>query len=250
MVAAQPHHALCRTDPDQHLFRSVDALSSGRAGQGLFAQTASPSGQARGDLLRPAALLLRDARSAGDRQAQVSAGRDHPAADGDVSLLGLAERLAASDPRAQRALCEYPHRAQTRHRGRRLDLGRIAVGQGEMHRETFRGGRTRHGMDLECDRQGGGRLEPVPRRQRIAARFSAQSPDHRRAARLRARRDRRVSNSDPITGQAAWYDVRVRIYKVGAGEAARTEPQFEPLKPYPGQPARRTIWNYFAGSKK
>jgi anaerobic selenocysteine-containing dehydrogenase len=62
--------------------------------------------------------------------------------------------------------------------------------------------------------------------------------------------DRRVSNSDPITGQAAWYDVRVRIYKVGAGEAARTEPQFEPLKPYPGQPARRTIWNYFAGGKK
>ena len=63
--------------------------------------------------------------------------------------------------------------------------------------------------------------------------------------------DRRVSNSDPITGQAAWYDVRVRIYKaeVGSGETA-TEPQFPPLRSYPGQPERKSIWNYFAGGKK
>jgi hypothetical protein len=51
----------------------------------------------------------------------------------------------------------------------------------------------------------------------------------------------RVSNSDPITGQAAWYDVRVRIYKVGAGETAITEPQFAPMKPYPGMKARSSI---------
>jgi len=62
--------------------------------------------------------------------------------------------------------------------------------------------------------------------------------------------DMRVSNSDPITGQAAWYDVRVRIYKVGAGETAVTSPQFEPLKPYPGQSERKSVWNYFAGGKK
>jgi len=60
----------------------------------------------------------------------------------------------------------------------------------------------------------------------------------------------RVSNSDPITGQAAWYDVRVRIYKVGAEETAVTSPQFEPLKPYPGQPERKSVWNYFAGKNK
>ena len=29
---------------------------------------------------------------------------------------------------------------------------------------------------------------------------------------------RRISNSDPITGQAGWYDVRVRIHKAEAGE--------------------------------
>ena len=37
----------------------------------------------------------------------------------------------------------------------------------------------------------------------------------------------RYSNSDPITGQAAWFDLRVAIEKAeGAGE---TEPRFEPL---------------------
>jgi anaerobic selenocysteine-containing dehydrogenase len=45
----------------------------------------------------------------------------------------------------------------------------------------------------------------------------------------------RISNSDPITGQAGWYDVRVRIYRAEpASGAERTEPQFEPMRPYPG----------------
>jgi hypothetical protein len=35
-----------------------------------------------------------------------------------------------------------------------------------------------------------------------------------------------VSNSDPVTGQAGWYDVRVRIAPCGAGEEAETSPQF------------------------
>ena len=34
---------------------------------------------------------------------------------------------------------------------------------------------------------------------------------------MRGRRDR-TSNSDPVTGQAGWYDVRVRIYKAAADE--------------------------------
>ena len=61
--------------------------------------------------------------------------------------------------------------------------------------------------------------------------------------------DGRVSNSDPITGQAAWYDVRVKIRKVDAGETAVTEPQFKPLAPYPGQIERKSVWNYFAGKR-
>jgi len=36
-----------------------------------------------------------------------------------------------------------------------------------------------------------------------------------------------TSNSDPVTGQAGWYDVRVRIYPAKAGEPKRTWPDFE-----------------------
>jgi anaerobic selenocysteine-containing dehydrogenase len=39
----------------------------------------------------------------------------------------------------------------------------------------------------------------------------------------------RYSNSDPVTGQAAWYDLRVRIEKVAAQERRETSPRFEAL---------------------
>ena len=41
----------------------------------------------------------------------------------------------------------------------------------------------------------------------------------------------RFSNSDPITGQAAWYDLRVSIEKAAPDEAHETSPRFEPTKP-------------------
>ncbi|MGI9483548.1 MAG: molybdopterin oxidoreductase family protein [Hyphomicrobiales bacterium] len=40
----------------------------------------------------------------------------------------------------------------------------------------------------------------------------------------------RYSNSDPVTGQAAWYDLRVRIEKALPEEQDKTEPQFATLK--------------------
>jgi len=52
----------------------------------------------------------------------------------------------------------------------------------------------------------------------------------------------RVSNSDPVTGQAGWYDVRVRIRKAASGEPAETSPQFAPMKPFPGMAALKSIW--------
>jgi anaerobic selenocysteine-containing dehydrogenase len=52
----------------------------------------------------------------------------------------------------------------------------------------------------------------------------------------------RVSNSDPITGQAAWYDVRVRIRKAEAAEAPVTSPQFAPMKSFPGMATARKLW--------
>lgn len=56
-----------------------------------------------------------------------------------------------------------------------------------------------------------------------------------------------LSNSDPITGQAGWYDVRVRIYPAKPEEDQITSPQFKPLKPVSGMTKRRPWQNFFAG---
>ncbi|MEM5402894.1 molybdopterin oxidoreductase family protein [Paraburkholderia unamae] len=66
----------------------------------------------------------------------------------------------------------------------------------------------------------------------------------------------RTSNSDPVTGQAAWYDVRVRIYPAEA-HADHTLPQFAPMPALPGAVGtngtgaggliHRVVQTYFAG---
>jgi hypothetical protein len=58
----------------------------------------------------------------------------------------------------------------------------------------------------------------------------------------------RMSNSDPVTGQAGWYDVRVRIYPAER-DADHTLPQFAPMPALPGAvgPVRRMVQAYFAG---
>jgi anaerobic selenocysteine-containing dehydrogenase len=58
-----------------------------------------------------------------------------------------------------------------------------------------------------------------------------------------------ISNSDPLTGQAGWYDVQVRIYKADANEEQVTSPQFDALPAYPGEPERKSWLSYFAGKK-
>jgi len=57
--------------------------------------------------------------------------------------------------------------------------------------------------------------------------------------------DYRFSNSDPVTGQAAWYDLRVRVYKAEAGEPAQTWPQFATQPRVPGMEAARGRWQAF-----
>ena len=60
----------------------------------------------------------------------------------------------------------------------------------------------------------------------------------------------RVSNSDPITGQAGWYDVRVRIYPAQPGEPEQTWPSPQPMKPLPGVMRRPMQWlGWMAGSR-
>jgi anaerobic selenocysteine-containing dehydrogenase len=60
---------------------------------------------------------------------------------------------------------------------------------------------------------------------------------------------RRLSNSDPVTGQAGWYDVRVRVYKADETEATESYPQFGPMPSLPGTPPRKSWFGYFAGNK-
>ena len=54
----------------------------------------------------------------------------------------------------------------------------------------------------------------------------------------------RYANSDPVTGQAAWYDLRVRIEKCGTEEIAQSEPQFDILETPEALPKRPTILRY------
>ncbi len=92
-------------------------------------------------------------------------------------------------------------------------------------------------------------MESVARRERIAEGLFAQPPDLRGACPPNPD-GTRYSNSDPITGQAAWYDVRVRIYPAEAGEPEQTSPQFEPMHAVPGM-GRSPKWlAYFGGGKK
>ena len=57
----------------------------------------------------------------------------------------------------------------------------------------------------------------APEANEVAQGLPAQPPDHRHAAAAA------TSNSDPVTGQAGWYDVRVRI-SGGDEEAFRRVP--------------------------
>jgi len=56
----------------------------------------------------------------------------------------------------------------------------------------------------------------------------------------------RHANSDPVTGQAAWYDLRVRIEKAAPEEAGITSPHPEPLRAPPRMPERPDILRYNA----
>ena len=59
------------------------------------------------------------------------------------------------------------------------------------------------------------------------------------------------SNSDPVTGQAAWYDVRVRIYPVKDGEPEETSPQFAAVaSPLADDKPNKPWQAFFAGKGK
>jgi hypothetical protein len=65
-------------------------------------------------------------------------------------------------------------------------------------------------------------------------------PDHRPDA-----GGRRRANADPVTGQAAWYDLRVRIERIPA--QARTTPAVAPQASPVGPAPRRPLANADGG---
>lgn len=58
----------------------------------------------------------------------------------------------------------------------------------------------------------------------------------------------RAANADPVTGQAAWYDLRVRVTKCTPHEAGETEPMPAPLHAPPNMPEPPAILRYTAGA--
>ena len=56
------------------------------------------------------------------------------------------------------------------------------------------------------------------------------------------------ANADPVTGQAAWYDLRVRIDRVAPDELDRVAPSFNAIGHPPSLARPAAILRYFAGS--
>jgi anaerobic selenocysteine-containing dehydrogenase len=58
------------------------------------------------------------------------------------------------------------------------------------------------------------------------------------------------SNSDPVTGQAAWYDVRVRISRADPGDAHTSWPQFDAVPAAPGTGVTTRTRAFFARGRQ
>ena len=87
--------------------------------------------------------------------------------------------------------------------------------------------RSLDGVDVECHRQAVRRLELGCQRGRSEKKGFLLN--HVISELLPPRDDGyRYANSDPVTGQAAWYDLRVHIKKADPAEDAVTFPQFDP----------------------
>jgi hypothetical protein len=56
----------------------------------------------------------------------------------------------------------------------------------------------------------------------------------------------RYSCSDPVTGQAAWFDLRVRMEKAAPAETAEAEPQFDTIAAQPRADTRPAVLRYGA----
>jgi anaerobic selenocysteine-containing dehydrogenase len=103
---------------------------------------------------------------------------------------------------------------------RRLGLGDQRLGRAALHAALQRCGGAGHGLDLERDRQGPGAWHLAPAADESRKGFLL---NHLITEELPFAGGR-ISNSDPVTGQAGWYDVRVNLRPAAPEEPAGNLP--------------------------
>ncbi len=205
-----------------HIYSEVlQTLPPGRAGQGLLAQAArAPAPSASRPIFDPLPFYYDtlEAQHTDKHKYPLTAITQRPMA---MYHSWDSQNAWLRQIHAHNYLYVNTQTARVRgHRGRRLDLGRVAWGKVRCmakHSEAVEPG-TVWTWNAIGKAAGAWGLTPDANESQqgflLNHLISEELPACERGDNLR------VSNSDPITGQAAWYDVRVRIYKVGAGEPA------------------------------
>ena len=226
-------HRAGRADHVAAVQRGAAEVPPGRAGPRRGAAAGAPS-RACAHLLRSAAVLVSRVR-AGRRRGGFPVARHHPAAGGHVSLLGLDEPLAAPDPQLQPAVPASDASRAARARGRRLGLGdqpawprsrrRCGSWTGSIRTPAGPGTRSASGPAPGIWR----RTRPRRRKRFLLNHLIDELLPEREGG-------YRYANADPVTGQAAWYDLRVRVERAPPAEAGLSAPQFPAAAPA-GQPA-------------
>jgi len=149
----------CRAGSVPALQRATAALPSCRPWTWPARAARLPS-RAHRAILRSAAVLVRALRRDGDGPRALPAACADATADAHVPLLGLAERVAASDHEPEPPFPASHDGGNARHCRRRLGVDRERERQGQGPGAARRGRQCRHGVDLECDRQAGRRVGP------------------------------------------------------------------------------------------
>ena len=209
------------TDPivDPDLFGGAAEIPPRGAGQDDGPQPPDAPARAHRDLLRSAAVLVRAARGAADRPRDAIRCTRSRSGRWRCTTRGI--RRTRGCARSTRTTTCTSIRGTARAAGI-ADGGWVWV---ESHMgqacaawlRYMRRRRAGHGVDVERDRQGRRRVAArAATRTRRTTRLPAQPPDRRRAAEAPAA-TAHLAIPIPITGQAGWYDVRVRVRKAAAG---------------------------------
>ena len=171
------------------------------------------------DVFRPSAVLVHAVRGGGGRRGRLPAARAHPAPDAYVPFVGLAERLAAADHQPEPAVRASRTAAAS-------SASSTTTGSGS--KASTAASKARSSWSRASTRTPSG---PGTRSANVAVRGALKddAAEQTRGFLLNHaigdllppnEHGRRYSNSDPVTGQAAWFDLRVRIRKCDRPNAA------------------------------